>query len=71
MILAVGGEKRKTVNYLTFSKREDEDIDDFIAKLEKAFTINRVPINKKHIIATSCLKEIAVNFYDELVGITE
>ncbi len=33
MVLAAGGEERKTVNYPTFSEREDEDIDDFITEL--------------------------------------
>jgi len=32
--------------------------------------INRVVDRKKHLIAISCLKEIAANFYDKLVGIT-
>ncbi len=43
--LAVGEEERKTVNYSTFSKRGEEDINDFILELEKTFAVNRVLIN--------------------------
>ncbi len=65
-------EKRenKSANYLIFSERGKEDIDDFIIELEKAFVINRVPDNRKHIVIVSCLKGIAANFYDGLVRIT-
>ena len=38
--LAGGGRENKSINYLTFSERGDEDIDDFISKLTKAFTVN-------------------------------
>jgi len=37
-----GGEERKTVNYMIFSKRGDKDIDDFIMKLKKIFIVNKV-----------------------------
>jgi len=70
VILAEGGRENKSVNYLTFSKREDEDIDDFMSELTKAFAINRVSDNRKYIVAASCLKGIAANFYDGLAGIT-
>ncbi len=68
--LAGGGRENKFINYLTFSERGDEDIDDFISELAKAFVINRIPDNRKHIVAVSCLKGTAANFYDELAGIT-
>ncbi len=70
MTLAAGKEERKSVNYPTFSERGDKDINDFIVELEKAFAVNRVADAKKHLIAISCLKEIAANFYDGLAGIT-
>jgi len=34
--------KSKTVNYLTYSKRDDEDIDNFIKDFEKAFAVNNI-----------------------------
>jgi len=68
--LAGGGRENKSVNYPTFSRRGDEDIDDFMSELVKAFAINRVFDNRKHIVAASCLKGIATNFYDRLAGIT-
>ncbi len=68
-MLAGGGRESKSVNYLTFSGRGDEDIDDFMSELAKAFAINRVPDNRKHIVAASCLKGTAANFYDGLAGI--
>ncbi len=40
--------ENKTVNYLTFNKREDENINDFITKLEKTFTVNRIANNRKY-----------------------
>ncbi len=69
--LVGGGRKNKLVNYLTFSGREDEDIDDFMSELAKAFAVNQVPDNRKHIVAASCLKGTAANFYDGLASITE
>ncbi len=66
----VRGRENKTVNYLTFSGKDNKDINDFIIELEKAFIINRVADNRKHVIAISCLKKIAANFYDRLAGIT-
>ncbi len=69
-MLAEEGRENKSVNYPTFSGRGEEDIDDFMSELTKAFTVNRVPDNRKHIVAASCLKETAANFYDRLVGIT-
>ncbi len=68
-LMAEGGE-RKSVNYSTFNEREDEDINDFITNLEKAFTINRVSNARKHLVTISCLKGIAANFYDRLAEIT-
>ncbi len=62
--------EKKAVNYLSFSGRGDEDINNFITKLEKAFAVNRVINSKKHLVVISCLKEIAANFYDGLVRIT-
>ncbi len=70
MILAVGGGERKSVNYLTFSKKEDEDINNFIIDLEKTFIVNKVADSRKNLVAISCLKEIAANFYNRLVRIT-
>ncbi len=67
--LAGKGRENKSVNYLTFSRRGDEDIDDFMSELAKAFAVNRVSDNRKHIVAASCLKETVANFYDGLVGI--
>ena len=64
------GKENKSVNYPTFSEREDEDIDDFISELTKVFAVNRVPDNRKHIVAASCLKGTAANFYDGLASIT-
>jgi len=66
------GESRenKSVNYPTFSEKEDEDINDFITELEKAFAVNRVTDVRKHLVMISCLKGIATNFYNRLVGIT-
>ncbi len=69
--LAGGGRENKSVNYPTFSGREDEDIDNFMLELVKAFTVNRVSDNKKYIVAVSCLKRTAANFYDGLADITE
>ena len=67
--LMVREEERKVINYPTFSEQGDKDIDDFIIKLKKAFIINRVSDNKKHLVATSYLRGITANFYDELAGI--
>ena len=67
--LAGGGRENKLVNYPTFSKRDDEDIDDFMLELTKAFAVNQISDNRKHIVVVSCLKGIAVNFYDGLAGI--
>ncbi len=71
IILVVGRKERKTVNYLTFSKKSDENIDDFITKLEKIFAVNRVFDNRKHLITVSYLKKTAVNFYNGLAEIME
>ncbi len=46
--LAGGGRENKSVSYPTFSGRGDEDIDDFMSELTKAFAVNRVPDNRKH-----------------------
>ena len=67
--LAGRGRENKSVNYPTFSEKDDEDIDDFISELAKAFAINQVPDNRKHIVAASCLKGIVANFYDGLADI--
>ena len=69
--LAGGGRENKSVNYPTFSGRGEEDIDDFMSELTKAFTVNRVPDNRKYIVTASCLKGTAANFYDGLANITE
>ena len=66
----VGGDREnKTVNYLTFSERDNENINDFITDLEKVFAINRIVNNRKHLIIINCLKEIVANFFNKLVGI--
>jgi len=70
MTLAAGGGERKAVNYLSFSRRDDENINDFITKLEKVFIVNRVADSRKHLVVISCLKGTTANFYDELVRIT-
>jgi len=69
-ILAAGGGERKVVNYLSFSRRGDENINNFITELEKAFVVNRVVDGRKYLVASSYLKETAANFYDRLAGIT-
>jgi len=71
IMLVAEEEKRKVVNYLTFSERGNEDINNFIVELEKTFAVNRVYDNRKYMITASCLKEIAANFYDGLVRIIE
>jgi len=68
--LAAKGRERKAVNYLSFSEKDNKDINNFITELEKAFVINRVINDRKHLVAISYLKGIAANFYDRLVGIT-
>jgi len=47
-MLVGGGRENKSVNYPTFSGRGDEDIDDFMSEIAKAFAVNRVPDNRKH-----------------------
>ncbi len=64
------GKENKIVNYLTFSKKSDEDINNFITKLEKTFAVNKVANNRKYLVVINCLKGIVANFYDRLVGIT-
>ncbi len=71
MTLVGGGRENKSVNYPTFSERGDEDIDDFMSELAKAFAVNWIPNNRKYIVAVSYLKGIAANFYDGLASITE
>ncbi len=34
--------KSKTINYSTYYRRGDENIDDFIKDLEKAFAVNNI-----------------------------
>jgi len=68
-VALIKGKENKTVNYPTFSERGNKDINDFITELEKAFVINRVANERKHVIAISCLKKTAVNFYNGLVKI--
>ncbi len=70
MTLIAEEKKRKLVNYPTFSRRGDENINDFITELEKAFAVNKIADARKHLITISCLKGIAANFYDRLAGIT-
>ncbi len=65
------GRENKSVNYPTFSGKGDEDINDFMSELAKAFAVNQVPDNRKYIVAASCLKGTAANFYDGLADITE
>ncbi len=59
------------MNYPTFSKREEKNINDFLVKLKKAFVVNRISNNRKYIVIASCLKGIAANFYDRLAEIIE
>src|SRR6266542_113851 len=68
--LAAEGEERKAVNYPSFNERSDEDINNFITELEKAFAVNRVVDDRKYLVAISCLKGIAANFYNRLAKIT-
>ena len=70
VILAKGDRENKTVNYLIFSEKDDKNINDFIMELEKTFAVNNVTDNRKYLIIISCLKEIAANFYNGLIGIT-
>ncbi len=56
--LAAGEEERKAVNYPTFSRRGDKDINNFIMELEKAFVINRVVDSRKHLLAISIITNI-------------
>ncbi len=67
--LAAGRGERKVVNYPFFSERGDENINNFITELKKVFAVNRVVDNRKYLIVSSCLKETAANFYNELAGI--
>ncbi len=69
MTLVGGGKENKLVNYPIFSGSGNKDIDDFMSKLTKAFVVNRVPDNRKHIVIVSCLKGTAANFYDGLASI--
>ncbi len=62
--------ENKSVNYPTFNGKDDEDIDDFMSELTKAFAVNQMPDNRKYIVAASCLKGMATNFYDGLGDIT-
>jgi len=39
-MLAGEGRENKSVNYPTFSRRDDKDINDFMSELTKAFTVN-------------------------------
>ena len=68
--LAGGGRENKSINYPTFSGRDNKDIDDFMSELAKAFTVNQVSDNRKHVVAASCLKGTAANFYNGLASIT-
>ena len=68
--LAAEGGEQKAVNYPSFSRRDDENINDFITELEKIFAVNRVSDGRKHLVVISCLKGTAANFSDGLVGIT-
>ena len=70
MTLTAGRGERKVVNYLSFNGRDDENINNFITELEKTFTVNRVTDKRKHLVAISCLKGTAANFYDGLAKIT-
>ncbi len=70
-ILADRRRENKIVNYPTFNEKSDKDINDFIIKLKKVFTVNRVFDNRKHLVAVSCLKEMTTNFYNRLAGIIE
>ena len=70
IILAAEGRENKAVSYPTFSDRGEEDVDDFMSELVKAFAVNRVLDNRKHIVVASYLKGTVANFYDGLAGIT-
>jgi len=66
-ILAEGIIKEnKTVSYLTFSRKSNKDINNFISNLKKVFIINNMLNNKKYIIIISYLKKIVINFYDRI-----
>ncbi len=56
-MLAKEAKENRIVNYLIFNKRRNKDINNFITKLKKAFTINRVANNRKHVVAISYLKK--------------
>ena len=48
----------------TFSGRADEDVREFIRRLEIAFQANQVADNKRFHIAISCLTGTAANWYE-------
>ncbi len=62
--------KNKIINYLTFSERGDEDVNNFIIELKKTFVVNRVADNRKYLVTISYLKGIVANFYNRLAEIT-
>ncbi len=49
---------------LTFSGRADEDVREFIRRLEIAFQVNQVAENRRFHIAISCLTGMAANWYE-------
>ena len=63
-------QKNKILSYSTFSKRENENVNDFVNDLKKTFLMNRILNRRKHIVAISCLKDIIANYYNSLNGIT-
>ena len=48
----------------TFSGRADEDVREFIQRLEIAFQANQVADNRRFHIAISCLTRTAANWYE-------
>ncbi len=61
-IVAVLREGR-IVSLLTFSGWADEDVQEFIKRLEIVFLANQIADNRKFYIRISCLTSIVANWY--------
>ena len=54
----------RVAQLLTFSGRADEDVREFIRRLEIAFQANQVADNRRFHIVISCLTGMAANWYE-------
>ncbi len=61
--VVVASRKGRIAILSTFSRWADEDIREFIKRLEIVFLINQIADNRKFNIRISCLMGIAVNWY--------